>query len=71
MVFFKDNTGIIILSIILGLGFASLFKKVCQSDACKLVQYKLPKSVEDVISYYENNKCYKLVKQETACPINE
>lgn len=67
MMFFKDNTGIILLSIILGLGFASLFKKVCQSDACKIVQYRLPKNVKDDVAYHENDKCYKLVKQKTSC----
>jgi len=68
--FFKDSTGIILLSIILGLGFASLFKKICQSDECKVIRYRTPMGTGDNIPYRTNDKCYKLVKQETTCQNN-
>ena len=67
--FFKDSTGIILLSIILGLGFASLFKKVCQSDECKVIRYRTPNGTGNTVPYRVDNKCYKLTKQETECPL--
>jgi hypothetical protein len=65
--FFKDSTGIILLSIILGLGFASLFKKICHSDECKVIRYRTPTGTGDNIPYRVDDKCYNLVKQETTC----
>lgn len=56
--FFKDYTSIII-SIIWGLGVASLFRKICTNNKCIVVKSK------NVKSYYKNNdtnKCYKFYK---------
>jgi hypothetical protein len=65
--FFQDQTGIILLSIILGLGFASLFKKICHSDECKVVKYMTPSGTANNIPYRTGDKCYNLVKQSSEC----
>ena len=50
----EDNTGRIIISIILGLGLASLFKKVCHGRNCIII--KGPQTQENWIIKYINMK---------------
>lgn len=61
--FLKHNTGRIILSIILGLGLAALFKKVClNEDECEVIKFKIPNSLKnskEFISNLNDNNCYK------------
>tara|TARA_B100001287_G_C22634428_1_gene506825 strand:- start:707 stop:949 length:243 start_codon:yes stop_codon:yes gene_type:complete len=52
--FFKSKVGIKLLSIMLGLGVAGLFKMSCDSRSC--IVYKGP-------SFKENNKVVKVNKQ--------
>ena len=56
--FFHSETGKHMLSIILGLGVASLFRKVCKEKNC--IIFKAP-PLEDVNdkNYKYDNKCYK------------
>jgi hypothetical protein len=56
----------IILSIILGFGISTLFRKVCKYRNC--IIYKSPpvKEIENNIYKYKN-KCYKYKTEETKC----
>lgn len=56
--FFKNKTGKYLLSVILGLGIASLFRKVCKEKNC--VVFKAPplEDIKDKVYKYED-KCYK------------
>ena len=61
----SQNFGAIMISIILGLGFASLFKRVCKNNCIiyKVDNYKNIKS-----SIYEwNDNCYKYEKVDVMC----
>jgi len=60
----KNDTGKIIISAILGLGLASLFKKVCVDDKCLII--KSPPNIKDSI-FGHNNKCYKYNPEITSC----
>ena len=53
----RSNTGRILISIILGLGLASLFRKECKSDEC--LDFKGPND-EDIKNklFRFDNKCY-------------
>jgi hypothetical protein len=55
--FFHSETGKHMLSIILGLGIASLFRKVCKERNC--IVFKAPplEDLKDKVYKY-NNKCY-------------
>ena len=56
----------LIVSIILGLGIASLFKKVCEARNCIII--KGPSTTEIESSTYKfNNKCYEYKSQKTTC----
>lgn len=55
-----------IISIILGIGFSSLFRKVCKDRNCLI--FKAPKF--DLIKnkiFKHNNKCYKFNTTATSC----
>ena len=60
------KNGKLIISIILGFGLASLFRKVCKDLEC--YNYKAPPE-EDVVNniYSFNNKCYKYVRNAISC----
>lgn len=63
--FFKSETGIKLLSIMLGLAIAGLFKMSCDSRSC--IVYKGPSFNNDnkVIKY--NNECYNVEEQILDC----
>ena len=65
--FFKTDTGKILLSIILGLGLASLFKKIC-NDKKNCLLFKAPSLVElenNVFKY--DNSCIKYKSNLVKC----
>lgn len=61
-----SETGQIMLSIILGLGLAALFQRVCNEEKCMI--YKSPD--EKLILgrvFTQNGKCYKYERQVVNC----
>lgn len=66
---FETNTGKILLSIIWGLGLASLFKKACTLRKCKVIQYKGPNPEEIQQYYYKygSDNCYKYTPYLVEC----
>lgn len=67
--FFKSKTGIIILSIIWGLGLSTLFRKACQGRKCHVIVYNGPDPNEIKDTYYEygNGQCYQYDPLLTKC----
>jgi len=61
----KNNMTKIVISCILGLGLASLFKKICVNDNCLII--KSPPDIEGKIFKYKN-KCYKYKAKSVMCP---
>lgn len=64
--FVKSNTGKYVMSIILGIGLATIFRTVCKGKEC--VVYKAPplNEIEDKI-YKFDNKCYKFERISQKC----
>ena len=64
--FLNTREGQIIVSIILGLGLASLFRKVCKDREC--IIYSAPdfKKIKDKIFKFDD-KCYKYTKETSTC----
>lgn len=62
----KSETGQIIMSVILGLGLATIFRKVCKDNVCVVV--KGP-SLKDVNKYYYkiDSDCFKYTPYVTKC----
>ena len=66
---YKSKTGRYIISIILGLGIAALFRKVCNDRDCLIV--KGPPTNEIVGKDFEfDSKCFKYRVKNTSCKKN-
>ena len=66
--FFKSEVGIIIVSIIWGLGLAVMFKKSCDGQNCKVIEYRGPPVRETKYHWtYGDDKCYTWHPYVTAC----
>ena len=62
----NSEGGKMFMSIILGLGIATLFKKVCKGRKC-IVFYKAnAEDIDDKIFKYDD-KCYKFKLENTRC----
>jgi|TARA_B110000285_G_scaffold149349_1_gene166699 hypothetical protein len=68
--FTKTEPGKIMLSVILGLGLATLFRKVCNDKKC--INFKGPvlSEFEDKVYQY-GDKCYKYGVQANKCDTNK
>jgi len=64
--FTNTNQGRIIISIIWGLGLATLFRKVCKGRNCIVIKAPDPDNIKNNI-YAFQNKCYKFHPEITSC----
>lgn len=66
--FLKTRTGIIIISIVWGLGLATLFRKSCDGANCKVIEYQGPPTSSAKYAWnYGGEKCYGLNPYVTKC----
>ena len=68
--FLKSETGIKLLSIIFGLGLASMLRQACKGRNCIIVKAPNPADIESKIWEY-NNKCYKFQTEHVKCSKNK
>ena len=59
----------IIISIILGLGLASLFRQVCKENECMIIKGPSVKEISKNV-YKIDDKCYKYTPKATKCSSN-
>jgi hypothetical protein len=64
--FVNSNTGKNIMSIILGMGLATLFRRMCTGKNCIIIKAPPLEEIDDKI-YKFDNKCYKLEKNAVKC----
>lgn len=62
--FMYSPTGKIIISIVLALGLASLFRRVCKGRNC--IIYRVPSNFKNKIFKFDNN-CYKYKTEAVSC----
>lgn len=57
----QTKLGIILISIIWGLGLSTLFRKVCHDSKCHVIVYNGPQPDEIQHTYYDygDGNCYK------------
>ena len=60
------NTGQVAISVILGLGLAMLFQKVCREEKCTVYLSPAENKITDQI-FTQNGQCYKFVKVDVPC----
>lgn len=68
--FVHTSTGKILMSIILGLGIAALFRKACKNKRCILFKAPPLEELKDKI-YKFDNKCYTYITKQTKCDKNK
>jgi hypothetical protein len=64
--FLNSNHGRIIISIIWGLGLATLFRKACKGRNCIVIKGPNPKELKDKV-YSFDGKCFKFNSYMTSC----
>ena len=64
--FVKSNTGKYVVSILLGLGLATIFREVCKDNECIIFHAPDLNEVENKI-YKHDGKCYKYNLVSTKC----
>ncbi len=66
--FIQSETGIILLSVIWGLGLATLFHRSCQGPKCRIVTYRGP-GPETHQRYWEygTGQCYRVYPYVVPC----
>ena len=68
--FMKDNNAKYLISILIGLGLATIFRKSCKNDDCYV--FKGPYSSEILDKIYSfNDKCYKFYPKSITCNTKE
>lgn len=63
---FDSDITIKIISIILGLGFASIFRQVCKDEKCMVIKGPRIEDIQKHI-YKIDDKCYKYEPSPTMC----
>jgi len=64
--FVHSATGRYVMSILLGIGLATIFKKTCVGKSC-IVYNAAPAEEIDGQIYKFDNKCYKFEKSSATC----
>ena len=64
--FVHNETGRIIMSVLLGLGLATFFRKMCEGKNCIVSKAPPLEEIDDKI-YKFDGKCYKLEKNAETC----
>jgi len=64
--FIKTKTGRTVMSILLGFGLATLFRKVCKGKNCNIFRACPTEEMNEKIFKYED-KCYKFSPNNTTC----
>lgn len=64
--FIKTKTGRTMMSILLGFGLATLFRKVCKGKNCITYHASPIEETQDKIFKY-GDKCYKFIPTNTRC----
>lgn len=67
--FVHSSTGRILMSILLGIGLATLFRAVCKGKNCRILAAPPMEELEDQI-YKFDEKCYKMEKNAIQCDKN-
>lgn len=63
---FQSKESLIILSIILGFGLATMFRKICKDQTCIVIKGPPMKEINNTI-YRIDDTCYRYTPEATKC----
>ena len=66
----NSNRGKYVISILLGLGLATLFRKACTNQNCLVFKAPSMKEIKGKIFQFDN-KCYKYNEKHASCNSNK
>ena len=66
----KSNTGKYVMSILLGIGLATMFREACKGSNCSIQKAPPLEEIEDKI-YKFDGKCYKFERSNGKCNTNK
>lgn len=66
----ESNTGAIIISVIIGLGLAALFRRACHGDGCVVIKAPNMEEVKKHV-YKIQSDCFKYTPEVIPCPLNK
>jgi hypothetical protein len=66
----KDRFGSIVISVILGLGLAAIFRRVCTGDSCVVVKAPSSKDIDENV-FKIDSSCYKYTPNLIPCPLKK
>ena len=64
--FFYSRNGVIITSILWGLGLAAMFRRVCRNRSCMVVRAPNPEWMKKQIME-KNKQCFRMMPQQSPC----
>lgn len=62
----KTQLGKNLISIVLGIGLASIFRKACENERCLVFKAPSVSSIKDNV-YEHDNSCYKFNERSVDC----
>ena len=66
--YLNSRTGVIFISIVWGLGLATLFKRSCDEPGCHIIKYTGPRIADTKYAWkYTDNKCYNFEPYLSDC----
>lgn len=65
----NDPKGRIVLSILLGLGFACIFRLTCKNNDCYIVKAPKSRDINDYV-YKIDDKCFKYTPVPSKCDVS-
>ena len=68
---FNDRSGSILFSVILGLGLAAVFRRVCHGDQCIVVHSPNMDEVRDSVYRVNPDECFRYTPEVIPCPLNQ
>ena len=64
--FVNSQTGKYVMSILLGIGLATIFRAACKGKRCRVIRSPPLEEVDGQI-YKFNGKCYRMEREQTQC----
>ena len=64
--FLDSERGSIMMSVIVGLGLAVMFRKACKGYGCYIVRGPPPRDLDKYV-YRQDGRCYKYTPVNTSC----
>ena len=66
----KSYAGQIVISIILGLGISSMFRKSCNGENCRVFKAPHSKNIKGKI-FKKDDRCYSVKEKNVTCDSNK